>query len=371
MRLAIDMRLNSYRAGGIPHYSSQLLAALAQIVAPQDRILRIEHRRPPLGNPILGPKIERRRVWTPPHNRWEQWSLPIELRGLRADVIHFPDYIPLFRLRTSSVITVHDLAFLRYPEILDDEARAYYGQIRRAVDHAHAIIAVSHSTKRDLAELLHVDPQRVDVVHEAAAAHFHPLETIQPQRMINGERLQAGSFALFVGTVEPRKNLQTLLRALHSLEDRVFDPAPLLVIAGPRGWLDSDIYALVRELKIEERVRFVGGVDDRDLVWLYNACRVYLHPELYSGFGLPVLEAMQCGAPTIVADVSSLPEVVGDAGVLLPPTDIAAWAEAWTRLWHDDAGRDRLRRAGLARAAQFSWTSAAQQTLAIYRRVAT
>lgn len=370
MHIAIDNRLSAYRIGGIPSYTRQLSAALAQI-ATDERLTLIEHRRP--HERIDAPGVRERRVWTPPHHRWEQVALPLELWNLRADVLHFPDFIPLFARRTPSVITVHDLAFMRYPEILDRNARRYYSQIRRAVRRADAIIAVSESTRRDLAEFLAVDPARVDVVAEAAADAFRVLP-LPPdaERAIGGESLSVGRFALFVGTLEPRKNLPTLLRALHLLrqQGRHHGDQPLLVVAGPRGWLDDDVFALVNELRLGDAVRFVGGVNQAELVWLYNACRVYLHPELYSGFGLPILEAMQCGAPVIAADVASLPEVVGDAGLLLPPHDVDAWTAAWRALWHDAAQRERLRAAGLQQARRFSWRTAAEQTLAIYRRIA-
>jgi len=369
MRIAIDARLNAYRTGGIPEYTRQLLHTLAQ-VAPDDQFEAINHRR--ADTPVAcGANIVHRRVWTPPHHRWEQILLPLELRQCTADVLHFPDFIPLFKMRTPTVITIHDLAFLRYPEILDAAARRYYGQIQRAVRHATAIIAVSHSTRRDIVELLGVDEARIEVIYEAAAAHFRPPElTPNAEREINGHRVRKNAFALFVGTLEPRKNVQTLLRALQLLRMNKGVDQPTLVIAGSRGWLDADLFDLVRQLGIADAVQFIGGVGADDLVWLYNACRVYLHPELYSGFGLPVLEALQSGAAVLAANTSSLPEVLGSAGKLLPPQDAAAWAEAWSRIWHDNIERDRLRKAGPAQAAQFSWRTAAERTLRVYQRIA-
>jgi glycosyltransferase involved in cell wall biosynthesis len=369
MQIVIDARLNAYRAGGIPQYTRQLLIALAA-VAPNDSLIALNHRK--ADRPVAqAANITHRRLWTPPHHRWEQYTLPFELRGLRPEVLHFPDFIPLFGLRTPTVITIHDLAFIRYPAILDAAARRYYGQIRRAVTRADAIIAVSQSTRRDIAELLDVDSARIDVVYEAAAPQFQPL-TLPPdaERTINGHLLRADDFALFVGTREPRKNLPTLLRALHQLRERCGTQAPRLVIAGPRGWLDDEIDELVTRLQLAEAVQFIGGVGLAELVWLYNACRVYLHPELYSGFGLPILEAMQCGAPVIAADNSSLPEVAGDAGLLLPAQHADLWADTWHNIWHDPALRQRMRLAGRQQAAGFSWTAAAQATLRIYRRIA-
>ncbi len=371
MRVGIDMRLNSYRVGGIPAYTSQLLTALGQVAKPEEHFVAIRHRKPLLHAVADQPGITTRRVVTPPHHRWEQMLLPLELANLRADVLHFPDFIPLFRRHTPTVITVHDLAFLHYPEILDAAAANFYGQIGRAVEHAAAIIAVSNSTRNDLIRLLHVDPTKIEVIYEAAAPHFQLLElSAQAERTINGHALRADTFALFVGTIEPRKNLITLLRALRLLLDQATGELPCLVVAGARGWLDDAVFATVAELRLHDAVKFVGPATPSDLVWLYNACRLSLHPELYSGFGLPVLEAMQSGAPTIVADTSSLPEVAGDAALLLPPQDAGSWAAAWVRLWTDEAQRKQLRRRGLQRAAQFSWTTTARATLELYQRIA-
>ncbi len=371
IRIALDLRLNSYRVGGIPQYSNQLLTALALAASDEERFVAIQHRKPMLGPSVYGSRVTTRRVWTPPHHRWEQLVLPLELANVRADVFHFPDFIPLFRLRRPAVITVHDLAFVRYPEILDTAAKRYYGQINRAVKHAAAIIAVSQSTASDLLTLTDADPGKIEVVSEAAAVHFQPLTLhANAAQTINGQRLHPGTFALFVGTIEPRKNLVTLLQALRQLLDRGDVEQPLLVVAGARGWLDEDVFTTVRQLRLESAVQFIGSVDQRALVWLYNACHVYLHPELYSGFGLPVLEAMQCGAPTIVADTSSLPEVAANAALLLPPLDVRAWADAWANVWENQALRDQLRHRGLQRAAQFTWEQAARDTLRIYRRVA-
>lgn len=370
LRIALDLRLNSYRIGGIPQYSNQLLQALGTVASEDERFIAIRHRKPALGSIVYGSGITTRRVWTPPHHRWEQLLLPLELAGLGADVYHFPDFIPLFRLDAPTIITVHDLAFLRYPEILDTAAKRYYGQINRAVEHAAAIIAVSQSTRNDIVALTGADAQKIEVVGEAAAPHFQPQALPDDgEHTINGYRLRPGTFALFVGTIEPRKNLLTLLQALHRLRDRREVEQPLLVVAGGRGWLDDEVFETVKQLNLDEAVQFIGSVDQRNLVWLYNACRVYLHPELYSGFGLPVLEAMQCGAPAIVADTSSLPEVAGDAAILVAPVDAMAWADAWANLWQSETLRSDLRERGLLQAAKFSWERAAEDTLRIYRRV--
>src|SRR3954454_4235499 len=236
--VAIDARLNAYRVGGISQYTSALIEALARI-APEDRLGLLEQRKG--STPLLVvPNVVRRRLWTPPHNRWEQWALPIELRRMKAHVLHCPDFIPPLRRRIPAVITVHDLAFLHFPEILDDDAKRYYGQIGAAVRSADAIIAVSEATRQDLQDRLSVPDERITVVPEAASELYRPLDLAAgTEAEINGVPLTAGSFGLFVGTIEPRKNLATLLHALASLRTLPDKQRPRLVLAGPRGWLDG------------------------------------------------------------------------------------------------------------------------------------
>jgi glycosyltransferase involved in cell wall biosynthesis len=369
LRVGLDARMNAYRRGGIPAYTQHLLAAMAAL-PPQAELLALEHRRQQ--RPVVDtPTVRRATLQTPPHHRLEQWSLPLEVLPLRLDVLHCPDFVAPRRRPCAAVVTVHDLAFLHFPGILDQQAQRYYSQVRASVWHADAVIAVSEATRRDISNLLGLPPERIDVVYEAAAPLFRPL-ALPPgaTRRINGISLTAGSFALFVSTLEPRKNLPTLLYALHRCAERRPGARYHLVLAGGRGWNDHEIFATLRDLRLYERVTLLGGVGLDDLHWLYNACRLYVNPSRYEGFGLPALEALACGAPSLVSDTSSLPEVVGDAALRVPPLDVDAWAEALARLWHDADLRADLARRGPARAALFSWQRAARETLAIYRRCA-
>jgi glycosyltransferase involved in cell wall biosynthesis len=371
MRIAIDARLNAYRVGGIPQYTRRLAAALAE-AAPADTLVTLQHReqRAPL---VAAENAERMTLITPPHHRFERLSLPAELLRVRAGVLHFPDFIAPPLCPAPAVVTIHDLAFLRFPEILDDAARAYYGQVGASARRAAAVIAVSEATRRDIVELLGLPPERVDVVYEAAApglAPPAPAEDGEEAPELGGARLTPGSFALFVGTVEPRKNLPLLLRALKTCVDRRQDRRYRLVVAGAAGWRDGPIYEALRDLRLGDAVVMAGKVTDAELRWLYGACRMYLNPSRYEGFGLPLLEAMACGAACLAASGSSLPEIGGEAAAYLPPDDEGAWADAIEALWEDGERRALLGRLGVARAAQFSWARAARETLAIYRRVA-
>lgn len=368
MRIGIDARLNAYRTGGISQYTRQLLTALAPIIA-QDELVVLQHFQH-LRPLVVAPNVRREPLFTPPHHRFEPYMFPLELRRLRLDLLHCPDFIaPRYR-PCPAVITIHDLAFLRYPDILDASARRYYYQVYDAVRHANAVIAVSETTRCDIVELLEIPSERVDVVYEAAAPIFAPQPVASGTvRMIHNMALQAGTFMLFVSTIEPRKNLPMLFQALRICCDRRPDVPYRLVVAGARGWHDHAIIATVQTLRLTDRVLFLGQVDMIDLHWLYNACLFYVNPSRYEGFGLTVLEALACGAPTVIADGSSLPEIAGDAAVRLPPDDAEAWADGLERLWHDPHLRHTLSSAGPARAALFSWERAALETLAIYRRV--
>lgn len=374
MRIGIDARLNAYRGGGIAQYTVQLLAALAPL-APDETIISLQHssQHQPL---VAAPNVQRATLFTPPHHRLEALALPVELLPRRLTVLHCPDFIAPRFWPGAVVVTIHDLAFLHYPDILDASARRYYGQVRASVWRADAVIAVSESTRRDIAHFLDLPSERVDVVYEAAAPVFAP-RSLEPgetrlvgQAWLQGRAtpLQAGTFALFVSTLEPRKNLPTLLRALRVCLDRQPDAGYRLVVAGARGWNDAEIFETVRELRLADALVFTGSVSQDDLLWLYNGCRFYVNPSLYEGFGLPVVEALACGAPTLAAASSSIPEVAGDAAMLLSPYDVAAWAEAIERLWHDEPLRHMLAQRGPLQAARFSWERAARETLAIYRR---
>lgn len=367
MRIAIDARLNAYRQGGIPQYTRQLLTALAE-VARDDQLISLQHRDQ-LRPLVVAPNVVRRTLLTPPHHRFEQWTLPLELLLVRPDVLHCPDFIAPVRRPCPAVVTIHDLAFMHYPEILDDAARAYYGQIKTNATRADGIIAVSEATRQDIAQFLDIPIDEIAVIHEAAAPLYGRLELREGEaRVLNATPVAAGTFMLFVSTLEPRKNLPTLLQALRICLDRRPDRNYLLVVVGARGWRDEVIFDTVRDLRLGEHVIFAGSVGQYDLRWLYNACRFYINPSLYEGFGLPLLEAMACGAACLAAATSSLPEIGGEAAIYIPPLDAALWADAITELWDDNERQQELGRLGRIQSQHFSWVRAARETLKIYER---
>jgi len=298
---------------------------------------------------------------------WEQAIQPLALRKERVDLLHALAFVvPLFS-SCPSVVTVYDLSFLLYPEGFKGSKRFYLGLFTRlSARKARRIIAISQSTKRDVVRLLRVSPDKVDVVYCGTDQAFRPL----PEAQVAAFRSQRGlpeRFILFVGTIEPRKNVTSLIEAFANLQ--TCEPANLkLVIGGAKGWFYQDVFARVEELALEDEVLFPGYIPASELPLWYNAAELFVYPSLYEGFGLPPLEAMACGAPVVVANTSSLPEVVGEAGVLVDPLDVEELAEAMRQVLGDEALRQEMKERGLRRAQGFSWAETAQGTVQVYQR---
>jgi glycosyltransferase involved in cell wall biosynthesis len=283
-----------------------------------------------------------------------QW--PARVRRLRPDAYFGPvGALPLRSVGCPTVITVHDLAIYRNPAWFPGrQPLSTRLVIPRSLARADMVIAVSNNTARDLEDLFGVPPAAIDVVPHGVASLFRPMSgedlAIARARLKLPER-----FILFVGTIEPRKNLVTLLEAWAMLRDR-----PDLVIVGAWGWL----YEPIRDRlgRLGDRVHHIEGLDPAELPAVYNLARVLAHPAWYEGFGFPPLEAMACGTPVVVSDRSSLPELVGDAGMVVAADDPDAWRKALEKLLGDAAMAADMRRKGILRAAQFSWPRAAAQT---------
>jgi len=368
MRIGIDARLVYYSQAGIGQYILHLINGLAQIDRENEYVI-LQSRKDDT-TIVQQPNFRRVSLWTPSHHRLERVSLNMELMRLGLDLLHSPDFIPPHRPSCKSVITVHDLAFLLYPHFLTKESARYYGHIDQAVCWTDHIIAVSNCTKRDTIEHLGVPEDKITVVYEATNPIFHPIDRDQARQQVRDRYGVEGPFVLFVSTIEPRKNVPTLLLAFRQLCE-CYQQDVELVLAGSKGWLFEDVYNLVGELNLDDRIHMIGQVPSEDLLNLYNAAELLAHPAFYEGFGLPPLEAMSCGLPAVVANVASLPEVVGDAALLIDPNERDELTVAMWRVLTDQALNQEMRTKGLRQAERFSWTRAAQETLDIYRRVVT
>jgi len=357
-----------YSQGGIGRYTLWLVQELAAVLRNAGDEVYILQSRKDHRLIVSHERFRRASLWTPCHHWAEQITLPMEIWRLRLDVLHSPDFIPPFRRNCHSVITIHDLAFLLYPQFMTPDSARYYSQIDQAVRNTDHIIAVSESTRRDLIRLLGVPEEKTSVIYEAANPLFQPIDKELARRHVAERHGVQGDYILFVSTIEPRKNVPTLLRAYRQFLDDYKVPVKL-VLAGAWGWLYDDVIALVKELHLEEECVFLGRVSTSDLLYLYNGARLLVQPSYYEGFGLVPLEAMACGVPTVVSNVSSLPEVVGDAAILVEPDNIADITAAMWTAHSDEARRADMIAKGFKRAACFSWRRTAEETLAVYRKV--
>ena len=289
-------------------------------------------------------------------------------RHLRSGVYHEPNFLG-FEFDGPMVITAHDLSWLRYPETQPaDRVRAMIKRFPQALARCAHVITDAESVRREIIDTYAVAPERITAVPLAARAVFRPADEAACAGVIGRHDLAWRHYFLCVGTLEPRKNLQLAVEAYAGLPATLRNRFPL-VIVGMKGWLTSELDKLLAPLAASGHVRTIGYVDDDTLARLVAAARLLVYPSLYEGFGLPPLEAMASGTPVITSNVSSLPEVVGDAGIQVGPHDADALREAMGKLAEDDGAWEALRSAGLARASRFSWARCARETLAIYRQV--
>jgi glycosyltransferase involved in cell wall biosynthesis len=300
---------------------------------------------------------------------WEQMILPLLASRYRLDVLHSPHYtMPLFNT-SPSVVTFHDMTFFLFP----GQHELYKGiffrtNIPLSARSASAIIADSESTRQDILRLLKLEPSRVVAIPLGVSSDFRLIDDRTAIQAIRQKYHLPERIVLYVGVLEPRKNLPTLVRAFRSSVDR--GVVHSLVLAGRRGWMYAELFQAVEDLGLRERVIFLGYVPDEDLPLLYNAADLFVYPSLYEGFGLPVLEAMACGVPVITSNVSSMPEITGDTGILVNPHDTDALADAMHLVLTDRALRDKLARDEQVRAGIFSWERTARETLAVYEHAA-
>jgi glycosyltransferase involved in cell wall biosynthesis len=298
----------------------------------------------------------------------EQIGLPFLFLIYKIDVIHSLHYsFPLLRFGTKQVVTLHDMTFFNMPEFHVRFKVIYFRFfIWAAVRYADSLIFVSHSAKLDCNDRFGPSWGQSFVVYHGKAEAFRP--NIDPEQVVNVRmkfKLPA-NFILYIGTIEPRKNIARLIKAFALIASN--HPEVLLVIAGMKGWGTEDLFESVRNLKIESRVRFIGFVPEDEKASLLSGAKIFIYPSIYEGFGIPVLEALACGIPTITSNTSALPEVAGEAALLVDPTSVSEISNAMEQLLMDTGLRAKLHKESLRQAAQFTWLKTADLTLKIYKQ---
>ncbi len=300
---------------------------------------------------------------------WMHLVLPWLGRRADADVWHFPNSTAPLLFGPPYVLTLHDLSLFRHPRHHPPAQHLTIRPfLRGAAQRAERVICVSEFTRGEAIDVLGLDHERIEVVAEAAGEEFRPDQ--DPVRLNEVRRKYSlpEEFLLFVGTLEPRKNISRLLRAYSQLKGQGHN-VPLILV-GPRGWNMPPVEEQVEKLGIGEGIRWLGYVPQQELPALYALAKVFVYPSLYEGFGLPLLEAMACGTPAVVGDCPALREVAGEAAIFVDPTDEAAISAGLSRLLSAHDALEHYRQLGLERSDQFSWQRAAQETFEVYERVA-
>ncbi|MGB7926333.1 MAG: glycosyltransferase family 1 protein [Pyrinomonadaceae bacterium] len=370
MRIGIDGIPLHYLKTGVGHYTFEVARCLALASPPDEFELISPH--PFVSQPGDGDDTE-----APPNlravqvetnlleRRWWTIGLPRYIKRHPLALFHGTNFeVPLWK-RCPTVLTIHDLSVLLYPET---HQRRFVYRTRLMLPlmsrSATMIVTPSESVRREVCQHLRAAPEKVVAVPEAARRIFRQMPPAQAATV--RERLGVEDrFLLYVGTIEPRKNLIALVRAFVEIL-RTTTLRPQLVIAGKKGWLSDDLYAYIKASETADRILFTGYVTDDELRALYSSCSAFVYPSMYEGFGLPPLEAMACGAPVIASDIGSIREAVGDAARLVDPKDVNALARRIVNLLEDDGERRHLSAAGLKHAARFSWERTASSIQEVY-----
>ena len=375
MKVCVDVSAAVHRRAGLGRYAQELTAALVE--QGEHEYIAFYHQR---GEAHLEPPIDRLpRITT--RLSVKPWRLTTMLAYFTSlgmdrllpdvDLFHGTEHLLPRLRRVRTVFTLHDLIFRFDPDSHLPLNRIYLNlMVPRFLKAADAIIVVSECTQRDAVRLYGVPSERIHVIPEGVHPRFRPIADLTRLAAVRDKYGLPSRFVLHVGTIEPRKNLPMLMKSWEAVksEERGRDDLKL-VIAGKPGWLYKETFATADRLGLADDVIFTGYMEDADLPVLYNAATALAMPSRYEGFGLPIAEAMACGTPVVCSDVSSLPEVAGDAALLVPPDDVRGWVEALTHVISDEGLRGTLREKGLKQAAKFSWERAAHQTGQVYSGV--
>ncbi len=372
MRIGVSGQLLKGRYTGVEHYVYNLMRNIVRYNVGNEYVFYVPRVFSRTDAPIDGLRI--RESWIPGTSRamrflWEQSYLPILLAKDNIDVFHAPGYTMPLMTTTPSVVTIHDVIAMKYPEFCSRMNRLHYRLVLPpTAAKAARIITTTGYTRDDIVDTLGVPEDKIDVIPLGVHESFVPIEDGSALASVRRRYGLPPEFVLFVGNLEPKKNIGRIIEAFNTLRKSRSIPHALAVV-GRKEWLFKDLKRMVRLLGLERHVFFLGNVPLSDLVLLYNAADVFIFPSLYEGFGIPPLEAMACGTPVVTSNRSSLPEVVGDAAVTVDPLSTGEIAQALHAVLTGDELRRTLRERGLNRAKLFSWESTARKTMEVYGKV--
>lgn len=371
MRIGISGQLLKGRHTGVEHYISNLMRYIVRCNGENEYVFYVNRAYTENDMPIEGLRI--RESGIPGISRsmrflWEQSYLPILLAKDNIDVFHAPGYTMPLMTTTPSVVTIHDAIAMKFPQYCTRMNYLHYRLVLPpTAAKAKRIITTTGYTRNDIVNTLGVPEDKIDVVPLGVHESFAPIEDRQVLASVKHRYGLPPELVLFVGNLEPKKNIGRIIEAFNTLRISWSIPHALAVV-GRKEWLFRDLARMVRLLGLEPHVFFLGNVSLSDLVLLYNAADVFVFPSLYEGFGLPPLEAMACGTPVVTSNRSSLPEVVGDAAVTVDPLNTREIVEAVHSVLTDGELRRELRERGLNRVRLFSWESTAWKTMGVYKK---
>ena len=377
MKICIDYTAALKQGGGIGRYTRGLITTLAQLDQQNNYTLMVTPDAPQDGLQFFQKYLNFSHKSYPLPERWMTigWHrlnlpLPVEWFTKQVDLFHSPNFILPPTRRAKTLLTVHDLSFIRHPQGAVTKLRRWLEKVvPRSLARADHVLADSHSTKQDLIEIYNTSPEKITVIGAGVEARFRPITDITKLDAIrNHYRLPSEKFILSLGTLEPRKNFTGLIQA--------FSQSPVcethhLVIAGGKGWLYEEIFAAAETSPVADRIHLIGFVADEDLPALYSLADIFAYPSHYEGFGIPIIEAMACGTPVVCANNSSLPEIAGQAALQITATDTAALAEELYRVAIDKSLREALVAKGFPQAKTFNWPDAAKRLLEVYQTLST
>ena len=368
MRIAIDVRkLHDY---GIGTYVRNLVNELARQDDDAEYVLLCAQAdRDALS--ALGPRFHPQVVRAGNYSVREQWALPWAVARAGVDLFHAPHYVvpPLTTARF--VVTIHDCIHLRFPQYLPNRAAIHYARamMTLAARRSRRVLTVSQASKDDILHYLRIPAEKVEVIYNALDPRLEGEPTADDVAHVRERFLLTAPFVLYTGNIKPHKNLDRLIEAFAILRRDGFDFVKLLII-GDEVSKYPNLRRLVHRFQLHQHVRFLGFVPDATLAVLYRLAAVFVFPSLFEGFGLPPLEAMAAGTPVVTSNVSSLPEVVGDAALLIDPMDASAIARAMARVLGDPRLREELVRRGRERVKTFSWERSVARVRQVYGEVA-